>query len=325
VNRRAFVTGLGAVLAAPLGAGAQPAGRVYRVGILGATSRSLSAAPAHLEEALRELGYVDGKNVILDWRFAEGQLDKLPALADDLVRANVDVLVAISPFDISAAKRATATIPVVMIYGNDPVGAGAVSSLALPAGNVTGTTFYAPETSSKVLQMLKDAVPAVRSVDVLWDAGTPGRAAYQLHLDEASKSLGAQLRYFWVERGEDVDRAIAEMDYRRPDAVLIASLPVVLSRRAHVIDFLNRRRLPSIATQSTWPRVGTLMSFSVDDRALLRRSATYIDKILKGVKPRDLPVEQPTKYELVINLRTAKALGLTIPPSLLLRADEVIE
>jgi putative ABC transport system substrate-binding protein len=315
------------VLAVPLGGDAQEPGKVPRVGFLGPRSRS-DGAPfldAFLQ-GLRELGWVEGQNIALEYRFAEGRLDRLPDLAAEMVRLKVDVILATSTPPAVAAKNATSTIPIVMATSADPVELGLVASLARPGGNVTGLAFSVGlEVVGKELELLKETVPKVRRVAVLSNPGNPGNVLAIGNVKIRARSLGVQLQFLEARGPNEFEGAFAAMARERAGALLVVPDAVFGLHRARLQDLAAKSRLPAMYGLREHTEAGGLMSYAVDLRDSFRRSATYVDKILKGAKPADLPIEQPTKFELVINLKTAKTLGLTIPPSLLARADHVIE
>jgi putative ABC transport system substrate-binding protein len=327
-RRRFLLTSLGGVLAAPLAAEAQPAGKVARVGIL-----SVGTAPAPEEvarssflAALRDLRWIAGQNIVFESRFAAGQTDRLPALAAELVQLKVDLIVTFLNQETLAAKQATASIPIVMVLGVYPVEAGLVASLARPGGNVTGTT-VAPLAAAKYLEMLKQAVPKLARVAILWDPTFPGLSDVgdRERLELEARKLALTLVSIEVQRPDDIERALARIADERFGALWVVPVGPIPSRMRLVIDFATKHRLPTLFPAREFVDAGGLMSYGYIREDLLRRAAAYVDKILRGAKPGDLPVEQPTKFELVINLKTAKALGLTIPPSLLARADQVVE
>jgi len=323
--------GLAVVLAlslalAPLAGEAQQAGKMPRIGVLAAAP--LSANPARIKafrEGLGELGYVEGKSIVIEWRFLEDKGDRLPALAVELTRLKVDVLVAFGPASTQAAKEATNTIPIVMAQVNDPIGAGFVASLARPGGNITGLSVMAPELSGKKLELLKEIVPKLSRVAVFGTSTLPGNAQSVKETELAAKTLGLQLQYLGVEDPKDLDTAFRNAVSWRAHAIIVLQSPVFGSRRKALAELAVKNRLPAMYPHSDYMDAGGLMFYGPSISDLFRRAATYVDKILKGAKPADLPVEQPTKFELVVNLKTAKALGLTIPPSVLLQADRVIE
>ena len=316
------------LLAAPLAADAQQARKVPRIGFLWVTSPS--DRPSHLDafrQRLRELGWVEGQNIVIDYRYAEGRVDRLPDLAAELVRLKVDLIVASAGTQAAtAAKNATETIPIVMIYVRDPVGTGLIASLARPGGNVTGVSGYAGlEIVARQLELLKETVPKIRRVAIL---SNPANAYHQLAIREANvaaRSLGVQLQLLEARGPNEFDGAFAAMAKERVGALLVLSDAMLNSHRTRLADLAARSRLPAAYGVRESVEAGGLMSYGPSFLDLYRRSAAYVDKILKGAKPADLPVEQPTTFELVINLKTAKALGLTIPQSLLQRADQVIE
>jgi putative tryptophan/tyrosine transport system substrate-binding protein len=329
VNRRAFVTGLGAVLAAPRAAEAQQVGKVYRIGYLAAGSGSGSGNPRSQEafrEQLRELGWIEGHNMVIEYRFAEGRTDRLPGLVEELIRLKVDVIAASPTPAAIAARNATQTIPIVGMSLTEPVALGLVPSLARPGGNVTGVT-YGVDTNifGKQLALLKEAVPKVRRVAVLSNPTNPAQPFSVANVKSAAVASGVQLQLLDAREPSDFDGAFAAMTKQRVAALLVVLDPIMFVHRARLADLALKNRLPSMSTQAPWVEASGLMSYGPSLPDQYRRAAIYVDKILKGAKPADLPVEQPTKFELVINMKTAKALGLTIPPSLLLRADQLIE
>ena len=328
MNRRTFLSALtGSLLAAPLAAGAQQVGKVSRIGYLSAGSDTANPRVREaFRQGLRELGWVEGQNIIIEYRWAEGRFDRLPDLAAELVRLKVDVLVAAPTPAALAAKNATGTIPIVGMSLTDPIGLGLVASLARPGGNVTGVSYsVGAEIFGKDLELLKEVVPRVRRVAVLSNPASPARPLTISNVKDAARSLGLQLQLLEARGPRDFDGAFAAMAKERVGALLVVTDPAFIPHRARLVDLAVKNRLPSIFTQREDAEAGGLMSYGPRLSDLHRRGATYVDKILKGAKPADLPVEEPTKFELVINLKTAKALGLTIPPSLLQRADQVIE
>jgi putative ABC transport system substrate-binding protein len=324
----AVVLGL-SLFVAPLAAEAQQAGKVARVGLL---ALNLAAAP-HLPEAfrqgLRDLGYVEGRNVVIEYRDAEGKAERLPALAAELVALKVDVILAAGTPQALAAQHATKTIPIVFASGaSDPVTSGLVTSLARPGGNVTGLTGLGPELVGKVLELLTQAVPGVSRVAALWQPGTLGERTEKDMLkgaEDTGRALGVRLQFVEARGPDDFDRAFSDMTRARAGALAVLGSAMFFNERRRLVDLAAKHRLPAVYTVKEYVDAGGLMAYGPNLADLFRRAATYVDKILKGAKPADLPVEQPTKFELVINLKTAKALGLTIPQTLLLRADRVIE
>ncbi len=328
MDRRAFISGITlGLLAAPLGVEAQQPGKVYRIGYLVPSSATpVSNVTEAFREGLRELGWVEGQNIVIEYRFAEGRFDRLPDLAAELVRLKMDVIVAYATPTAVAAKNATATIPIVMFGGGDPVGLGLIASLARPGGNVTGLSYsVGMETFGKSLELLKAAVPKVRRVAVLSNPANQAHALAISTLKVAAQSLGLQLQLLEARGPDEFDGAFTAMAKEHAGAVLVASDLLFLLHRARLADLTAKNRLPSMHGLQEMVEAGGLMSYGPNVAYYIRHAAIYVDKILKGAKPDDIPVEQPSKFELVINLKTAKALGLTIPPSLLQRADHVIE
>jgi ABC-type uncharacterized transport system substrate-binding protein len=287
----------------------------------------LSALAARVEgfrQGLRELGYVEGKNIIIEWRSAEGKPERRNEIAADWARLKVDIIVTGGPTTTSAAKEATSTIPIVMAFDNDPVGNGFVASLARPGGNITGLSTLAPEISGKQLELLKEIVPRLSRVAVLGSSTTPGNAQSLKETELAAGALAVQLQYLDVRDPKDIESAFRAASKGRADSVLVLTSPVVNPYRTEIATLAVKDRLPAIYSTPEFVEAGGLMSYSVSIIDLYRRAATYVDKILKGTKPADLPVEQPTKFEFIINLKAAKQIGLTIPPNVLVRADRVI-
>ncbi len=304
---------------------AQQPEKVPRIGYLMATSPSANVGRiAAFRQGLRELGYVEDKNIGIEWRYAEGNFDRLPALAAELVRLKVDVIVTSGPQATRRAKEATVTIPIVMGFDNDPVGSGFVASLARPGGNITGLSTLAPEMSGKQLELLKETVPKLSRVAVLGDSNEPGNAREKKELELAAEAFKVQLQYLDVLNLKDIEHSFQSASKHRAGAVLVLAGPVMAAHRTEVINLAAKNRLPAMYFRSDFVEAGGLMTYSVNYNDLARRAATYVDKILKGTKPADLPVEQPQKLEFVINLKTAKQIGLTIPPNVLARADKVI-
>ena len=314
------------LLVAPLMAGAQQGAKILRIGILWVYSPSVGSVFADaFRLGLRELGYVEGRTILLEERWAEGKFDHLPSLAGELVRLNVDVIVTASTPAVQAAQQATRTIPIVMTLVTDPVESGIVASLARPGGNITGLSLMHPELTGKRLALLKEVVPKVRRVGVFWSASTP---SYRLLLSEtetAARSLGLQLHVVEVRGPTDFDNAFSAITRHSVGALVL--LPDVLFRnqQKRILDLASKNQLPAMYWSRELVDAGSLMAYGANIPDQYRRAATVVDKILKGAKPRDLPIEQPAKFELVINVKTAKALRLTIPQSVLLRADYVVE
>jgi ABC-type uncharacterized transport system substrate-binding protein len=325
MDRRTFISGITVgLLAAPLAVAAQQPGKVYRIGLLSPTSQSPSIEA--IREGLRTLGYVEGQNLVIEYRSAEGRFDRLPDFAVELVRLHVDVIVAVVTQASLAAKNATSTIPIVMMAVGDPVGAGLVASLARPGGNVTGTSGMAVEVASKLLELLQQVAARIHRVSVLWN---PANEVFQGQMvkatEAAARSMGIQLQMLAARDVKEIDRAFAAMTKGRAEALVVLPDPVFVAQHSRIAVFAARNRLPSVSGSSGYAEEGGLITYGPDFFELGRRTAAYVDRILKGAKPGDLPIEQATKFELAINLKTAKALGLTIPPSLLQRADQVIE
>ena len=328
-SRRAFLASLaGGLLAAPRATTAQQAGKVARIGLLQIQTRErLVPYLKAFEEGLRELGYVEGRNFVREYRFADQQRERLPDLAAELVRLKVDVIVTGTDPGTMAARQATTTIPIVMALGVDPVGAGLIARLRRPGGNVTGLLFVVgPEIEGKRLDHLKEVVPRMSRVACFWNPDIPGYVAFWKATEEAARRLGVTLLSVEVREPREIEGAFARITRERAQALVVIADALALSAvRPEIPALAAKHRLPSSYTSREAVDAGGLMSYGTSMPDLFRRAAGYVDKILKGAKPGDLPVEQPTKFELVLNLKTAKALGLTIPQSLLIRADEVIE
>ncbi len=279
-----------------------------------------------LRAGLLELGYVDGQNIGLDLRSARGRADEIPDLAAELVRVNVDIIVASNNPAVLAAQRATRTIPIVMVHATDPVGLGFVQSLSKPGGNITGLSTQGVEAVGKRLQLLREAVPNLSRLAVLWHPAQPGAGLEAKETEVAAKAFGVRLHMLEARSSSEIDSAFAAMTREGAGALLLGSSPMLLAHQTRIVELSTKHRLPTMGVAREYPEAGFLMSYAASITDLYRRSAYFIDRILKGAKAADLPVEQPTKFEeLVINMRTAKALGLTIPPPLLARADHVIE
>jgi putative ABC transport system substrate-binding protein len=328
INRRVFIgTFMGSLLAAPLAAEAQQTAKIARIGWLG----DRPAAGPRLEgffKGLRDLDYVEGRNLMIEYRYAEGKPERYPALAAELVALKVDVIVSANTLGTLAAKQATKTIPIVFVGAADPVQSGLVTSLARPGGNATGLSALSPELVGKCLELLAQAVPGVSRVAVLWQPGAQGERTDKDMLkgaDVAARALGMRLQFVEARGPTEFDRAFSDMTRARADALTVLGSAMFNNERRRLVDLAAKNRLPAVYSGRASVDAGGLMSYGPNIADLWRRAATYVDKIFKGAKPADLPVEQPTKFELVINLKTAKALGLTIPPSLLARADQVIE
>ena len=315
-----------AILTVAMVANAQQPTKVPRIGYLAAVSRSANAVRIEaFRQGLRELGYVEGKNIVIEYRYAEGKRDRLPALAAELVRLKVDIIVTGGGSSTRAVKEATSTIPIVMAQDDDPVGNGFVASLTRPGGNITGLATLAPELSGKQLELLKEIVPKLSRVAVLGSSTNPGNAQALKETELAAGALAVKLQYLDVLDPKDIEIAFRAASKGRADAVLTLTSSILYSQRAQLADLAVKSRLAAIYPFPEYVEAGGLMSYGVSLTDLHRRAVTYVDKILKGRKPADLPVEQPRKFELVINLKTAKQIGLTIPPSVLYRADKVIK
>jgi len=314
------------LLAAVVVAEAQPSTKVPQIGVM---TSGFPESIAHLlegfKQGLRENGYVDGKNVQLKLQYAEGKTERLPSLAAELVRAKVDVIVAIPNPSIEAARQATQTIPIVMPIGSDPVGAGFVATLARPGGNITGLSAYSPELNGKRLELLKETVPKLSRVALLVSGNVPGNAVDLKETEAAARSLQLRTTLLEVRSSSDLENIFKTMTTDRIQALTVfPGQPTLFTNRKRIVELAEKNRMPAMYPLADYVNEGGLMSYGVNNLDLFRRAATYVAKILKGAKPSDLPVEQPTKFELVINLKTAKPIGLTIPPSVLARADRVI-
>ena len=304
---------------------AQQGTNIPRLGYL--TAPPFSAITAEHEafrQGLRELGYVEGKNIFIEWRSAEGKLDRLPELAAELVRLKVNVIVTAGPAPTRAVKEATSTIPVVMAFDNDPVGNGFVASLARPGGNITGLSTYAPELSGKRLEILKETVPKLSRVAVFGTSTFPGNAQNLKEVERAAAALKVKVQYLEVLSSKDIGAAFQAAAKGRAEAILLLGSVVFTNQRTQLAELAAKHRLPASHPRSDYVEDGGLMSYGPKITDLYRRAATYVDKILKGRPPTELPVEQPMKFEFVVNLKAAKAIGLTIPPNVLVRADKVI-
>jgi putative tryptophan/tyrosine transport system substrate-binding protein len=333
MRRREFILLIGSTAVAwPLTARAQQARKTHTIGLLSpaippspATPTPYSAVGGPFSNGLRELGWIEGQNITIDRRYAENRLERLPELAAELVRLNVEVIVAVGTLGPLAAKRATSTIPIVMTAAGDPLGSGLVASLAQPGGNVTGMSLMVPDIAGKRLELLKEILPRLVRVAVLWNAANPYSANVFKEIQTAARRFGIEVQSLEVRSPDDFDGAFEDARRRHPDALIEVEDPLTNSLHRRIVEFAAAEQLPSLHGVGEEVKAGGLISYGASIPDLFRRAAGYVDKILKGAKPADLPVEQPTKFELVINLKTAKALGLTVPPSLLARADEVIE
>ena len=326
-NRRKLVIALGAgALMAPLASYAQQPAKVPRIAYLGATSLTANASRVDaFRQGLRELGYVEGKNIVIEFRSADGQQGRLPALVAELIRLKVDIIVSGGPAVTGAAKAATTTIPIVMGNDGDPVGTGFVASLARPGGNITGLSSLAPARSGKQLELLKEIIPALARVAVIGSSTEPFYAQALKEVELAAGALKLKPQLLDVREAKDIETAFQAARKERADAVLLLQASVLSSHRAQVVELAVRNRLPAASNASEFVQEGGLMTYGVSVTDLFRRAAYYVDKILKGAKPADLPVEQPIKFEFIVNLKAAKQIGLTIPPNVLARADRVIK
>jgi putative ABC transport system substrate-binding protein len=309
----------------PGAAWAQRSGKVPRVGFLWDSPSVMSDDLRTFREGLRDLGWIEGENITIEFRWAEGRFERLPELANDLVRMNVDVIVAPTSIYAEAAKRATSVIPIVFATHADPIGSGHVASLARPGGNLTGTSVLMTDTNAKGLQILKEAIPGLTHVALLYDPATPSHVPGLTALKDAGRELGLQIEPVPVTDAAEFGKAFSEIRRVGAGAVVVLATPLFNASAERLAKLALEYQIPTLFARREQAEKGGFLSFGPDRGDLYRRSATYVDKILKGARPQDLPVQQPTKFELVINLKTAKALGLTIPPTLLARADEVIE
>jgi ABC-type uncharacterized transport system substrate-binding protein len=323
-TRRQFITLLGGAAAWPLAARAQQPGKAARIGYL--AIRAPMSADEALLQALRELNWIEGRNIVIERRFSAGNFDRLREFAAELVRLKVDAIVAVASASTQAAKDATASIPICFVNAGDPVGQGFVMSLARPGGNVTGVSFDAsPDITAKQLQLILETVPKASRVAVLWNPTSPFLRSYWSVAQAAAPALGVVLQSLEVQDASQYETAFKAIGRDRADALVVLSDSFATFHRARIAELAAEHRLPVLYGHRQYVEAGGLMSYGPSLFDVYRRAAAYVDKILKGTRPADLPVEQPTKYELVINLKTAKALGLELPPTLLARADEVIE
>ena len=326
-DRRMFMRALaGSLLAAPFASHAQQAGKVWRIGFLSRGARPPDGAlPAALRQALQALGYVDGTSINYVGRWADASRNRLPVLAAELVGLNVDLIVAFGGPAAEAAKEATSTIPIVGVNVGDPVGTGLIASLARPGGNVSGISDQSTELSAKRLELLKEAIPNAARIAVLWNADDRAMTLRYREIEKAARTLGAVIRPLGVREPDDFDVAFSAMTRERPDALMLVTDALTNLNRKRVLDFAAAHRIPAMYEFGFLVREGGPMSYGPDLNDSYRRAAVYVDKILKGAKTGELAVEQPNRYYLLVNLITAKALGITVPQSLLLRADEVIQ
>ena len=326
VQRRHFLIAAVALLAAPLAAKAQQPAKIARIGFLGAGSAyRLATYIEAFRQGLHEAGYIEGKNILIEYRWAEDRYERLPDLAAQLVQMKVDVIVTEGTNSTQAAKNATKTIPIVIALASDPVGSGLVHSLGRPGANVTGVTTLSFELVGKQMQMLKELVPGLARMALLWDPlNTPLLRALK-GIEADARSLGLELQLTEARAASELDKAFSELARKRPGALTVLSSLMFDGQQKRIADFAAQNRLPAVYTKTPFAEAGGLISYGADFPALFKHASVYVDKILKGANPSDLPVEQPAKFELVINLKAARALGLTIPQSVLLRADRVIQ
>ncbi|MCE3241906.1 MAG: transporter substrate-binding protein [Deltaproteobacteria bacterium] len=304
---------------------AQQVKKAPRIGFLAITSpRDMSLRMAAFRHGLRELGYIEGKTIVVDDRYAEGKLDRLRSMTAELVQLKADVIVTSGPIGTRTAKEATATLPIVMAYDNDPVASGFVASLARPGGNITGLSTHYPEITGKQLELLKEIVPKMSHLAVLGDSSEPFTAQSLKETERAAKAFGVQLQYLDVKDPKDVKSALEDARKSRADAAVVLASAIFISQRSQLAELAVKNRLPAVYQASEYVEAGGLMTYGASITDLFRRAATYVDRILKGAKPAEIPVEQPTTFELIINLKAAREIGLKIPPNVLARADRVI-
>jgi putative tryptophan/tyrosine transport system substrate-binding protein len=323
VDRRRFLLASLGAFAAPLRGEAQQAGKVVRIGVALFSPPENDPNLKSLLGGLRQLGYIEGRNIAVEFRHAGGRPEHVAGLGAEIAALKPDLIVVLGGDIVPGVKNATSTIPIVMLTSQDPVETGVVASFARPGNNVTGVAFVSPETAGKRLQFLHEAVPSIKRVAMLWSADHPD-GDYPNTL-AAAQQLGVHVQSLEVRRADDFDRAFRAAIHERAEALLVAASRFMNLNRERILEFTGKQRIPLVTGWGPWVRTGGFMSYGPDLDDLVRRAATHVDKILKGAKPGELPIEQPTKFQLLINLKTAKALGLTIPPSLLLRADQVIE
>ena len=332
MRRREFIKLVGGAAAAwPLSVNAQPSAKIPRIGLMVTGSLQSPEARVQLDafrQGLRQLGYTEGRNIAIEYRGADGRIERFPNLAAELVRLEVDLIFAANTRAALAARQATSTIPIVSAVMGDPVEDGLVASLAQPGGTVTGLTFLAPELTAKRMQLLKDALPNVSRVAALWHPGAYGERTMDDMLkatESAARTLGVQLQLIEVRAAGELERAFSTMMKERAEALFLFPTPMLFLARRRIIELAATNRLPSVSQAREFVELGGLIAYGANINDLFRRSTVYVDKILKGAKPADLPVEQPTRFELVINLKTAKTLGIDLPLGLMIRADEMIE
>jgi putative ABC transport system substrate-binding protein len=325
MQRRAFVARIALALALPGSASAQGDGRVHRIGFLGGGVRPPDGKPpAALLEGLAHLGYVEGRNVVFVSRWAEAQRDRFPSLVAELLEARVDLIVAGGTVAAASAARASTTIPIVALFSGDPVGVGLVASLARPGHNVTGVTDQAVELSAKRLELLKEAVPRAARIAVLWNAEDRAMTLRYREIEQAAARLGVVVQPLGVREPDDFGQAFATMDRERPDAMFLVTDALTRLNRHRVLEYANTKRIPAMFEYASFAREGGLLSYGAEQDDLYRRVAVYVDRVVRGASPAELAIEQPTRLTLVVNVRTAAALGLVLPPALLARADEIV-
>jgi putative ABC transport system substrate-binding protein len=326
MDRRTFMASMvGGILAAPRAARAQQTGKIYRVGLLWDSPAMFPDAIEAFRRGLRDLGWVEGQNIAIEYRWTGGRFERIHALAAELVRLKVDVIVTPSSLYTGAAKQATSMIPVVFLSHADPIGSGHIASLAQPGGNITGLSLMMTETNVKLLELFKEVIPGLTRVAVIWDPATPSHGPGLKAVEAAGRALGLQIQAVAVHSTTEFDGAFSAIVREHAGGVLVLSTPLFIAESRRLADLAMTHKLPSMFGPRVHAETGGLLSFGPDRADLWRRGAIYVDKILKGAKPGDLPVEQPTKFELIINLKTARRLGLTIPQLMLVRANEVIQ
>ena len=324
MKRREFITLIGGAAAWPLTAHSQE--KIPRIGFMGNSTAALEAnLVGAFREGLRELGYEEGRNIVIEYRWADGQYERFPALVAELIAAKVDVIVTAGTPAALAVKKTTTTVPLVMVAVGDPVGTGLVPSLARPDGNLTGLSSVAPDLEGKRLELLREIVPSVSHIAVFLNSVNPFHVASMRQALAAGKTLGIKVQQYDIRKSEDLDGAFAALRKERPDALLILADRVFLHNRQRMMDFTQEQRLPNVNAYKELVEAGGLISYGPSYEDMHKRAAIYVNKILKGAKPGNLPIEQPTKFTLVVNLKAAKALGISMPPTVLSRADEVIE
>jgi ABC-type uncharacterized transport system substrate-binding protein len=324
MRRREFITLVGSAVAWPLGAHAQQ--KIPRIGFMGNSTAALETNLVDaFREGLRELGYEEGRNIAIEYRWADGNYDRFPTLAEELIAARVDAIVTAGTPAALAVKRATTTVPLVMVAVGDPIGTGLVSSLARPGGNLTGLSSIAPDLEGKRLQLLREVLPALSHVAMFVNSLNPFHVSSMKQARAAAQAMGIKLQLHDIPKSEDLDDAFAAIRKERPDALLILADRVFLHNRQRMMDFTNEQRLPNVNAYKELVEVGGLMSYGPSYEDMHKRAAIYVDKILKGTKPADLPIEQPSKFTFIVNLKAAKALGVTVPSQLLGLADQLIE